>query len=367
MFNTMLTRRRTLKIAATAALGASGLVRYLPVGAASTNRFELIDITQTDPDATNPAWVGANAMNAAGTVVGNKWISDEKRSPWIFANGRLHRIKTGKFGGLAAAINDQDVVAGRDLLGWHDAMTPWGQPALWVDGEKQVLPYPDTLPGPATEGRADSINNHGVVAGTVRTEQGAPYPVVWRDGEPALLPSLFEIGTGSATAINDDGVIVGTVNDEQGDVFGVMWRNDEVAPLWSIPGAEDQVRVNTIDTGGIIAGSAWSGDRWDAMVWREGSSQLPDVLPDVLKTQTEAVALASNGKGLFGGSAMDALRDQTAAIWRDGAGIDLNTLVENLGEVRLLVVRAITANGAIAASARYPDGSIHAVLLQPIS
>ncbi len=366
MFTSTLTRRQTLKLAGVAALGAAGVLRHTPASASTAGRYELIDIAQTDPDAMNPAWVGCNAMNRDGVVAGNMWVSAEKRSPWVYADGRLRRIKTGEFGGLVAAINDQGVLAGRDLLGWHDAMTPWGQPVLWVEGEKQVLPYPDTLPAKATEGRVNAINNDGVAVGAVQVEGGAPYPVVWRDGTATVLPSLFERGAGTANSINDAGVIVGTVTDDRGNTLGGMWRNDEVAPLWSIPGAEDQIRVNAIDTGGIIAGAGWSGGRWDAMVWREGSSQLPDVLPDVLETQAEAVALASNGEGLFGGSAMDALRDQTAVIWRDGTGLDLNTLVENLGEVRLLVVRAIAADGRIAASARYPDGTIHAVLLQPL-
>src|SRR5690606_5904339 len=100
-----------------------------------------------------------------GVVTGNMWISEEKRSPWVFTDGRLRRIKTGRYGGLVAAINDHGLLAGRDLLGWHDAFTPWGQPVLWVDGEKQVLPYPDTLPAKAVEGRVNAINNDGVAVG----------------------------------------------------------------------------------------------------------------------------------------------------------------------------------------------------------
>src|SRR5688500_9985196 len=102
MFTSTLTRRQSIKLAGIAALGAAGVLRSAPASAAVTGSYELIDIGETDPDATNPAWVGANAMNAAGMVAGNLWVSAEKRSPWTYVDGRLRRIKTGTFGGLVA-------------------------------------------------------------------------------------------------------------------------------------------------------------------------------------------------------------------------------------------------------------------------
>ena len=167
-----------MQLNAGAALAASGVLSRNPASAALAGSYEMIDIGETDPNPASPIWGGVNGMNQAGVVAGNMWVSEEKRSPWTYIDGTLSRIKTGEYGGMLSAINDEGVLCGRELLGWHSADNPWGRPVLWVDGEKQILPYPDALP--AESGRAWSLNNAGVTAGAVQVSGGASYPVVWK-------------------------------------------------------------------------------------------------------------------------------------------------------------------------------------------
>jgi uncharacterized membrane protein len=367
MLYSSLNRRHVLKLAGAAALAGAGLGRRMPVRAADLGMYEVVDIGQTDPDASSSTWVGVNDMNSHGVVAGNMWISEEKRSPWVLSNGKMRRIKTGTYGGLLAAINDNGMVVGRDILGWSAPGKAWGLPVRWVDGDKQELPLLESLAEDVDRGRAVAINNDGVTVGVLENERGASYPVVWRDGEPTLLPSYFESGQGAAAAINNAGQIVGTLDDGKGGELGVIWTGEALAPLWGIPGADGPVRLRSIDDNGIITGSGWSGYRWEALVWFEGPSQVPVILPEVVPAQSEAVVISGNGAGVFGGGVMTADGEQHAALWADGVAIDLNAQVTNLNGMQLLIVRSIGADGTIAVSARCPDGAIHAVMLNPAS
>lgn len=358
------TRRQALKLAGAAGLGIALATRVRPVRAALAGSYEMVDLAETDPNAASPIWVGINDMNAAGVIAGNIWVSAEKRSPWTATGGKLSRVKTGEYGGMLTAINDDGVLAGRELLGWHAPESPWGRPVLWIDGEKEILRYPDTLPSAGESGRAYDVNNGGVAVGAVQIAGGASYPVTWRDGEPVVLPSIFEIGLGTATLINDDGVAFGVIDDGAGGAMGAVWDGDAVSPLFGLSGVDGPVQPQGLGIDGMPLGMGWSGASWDAMAW-PGIFDEPRVLPELVAGQLQAVAISSDAGGLIAGAVVVAEGDQRAVIWDGGEAIEIAALVENLDGARLLVIRAFGPDGVLAANARYPDNTIHAVRLKP--
>jgi hypothetical protein len=357
-------RRAALKLAGATGLGITLATRVRPAQAALAGSYELVDLAETDPNPASPIWVGINDMNASGVIAGNIWVSDEKRSPWTAAGGKLSRIKTGEYGGMLTAINDAGVLAGRELLGWHSAEHPWGRPVLWIEGEKEMLPYPDTLPSAGESGRAYDVNNDNTAVGAVQIAGGASYPVIWRNGEPVVLPSIFELGQGTAMLINDDGVAFGVIDDGAGGAMGAVWDGDTVSPLFGLSGVDGPVQPQGLGADGLPLGMGWSGASWDAMAW-PGLFDEPQVLPQLVPGQLQAVAVSSDAGSLIGGAVVVAEGDQRGVVWDGDQAIDAGTLVENLDGVQLLVIRAFGPDGVLAANARYPDNTIHAVLLQP--
>lgn len=358
------TRRQALKFTGAAGLAMTLATRIRPARAALAGSYKLIDLAETDPNASSPIWVGINDMNASGVIAGNIWVSDEKRSPWTATDGKISRVKTGEYGGMLTAINDDGVLAGRELLGWHSPEMPWGRPVLWVEGEKEILPYPDTLPSAGESGRAYDVNNSGVAAGAVQIAGGGSYPVIWRDGEPVVLTSIFELGQGTALFINDDGVAFGTVDDGAGGAMGAVWDGDAVSPLFGVSGVDGPVQPQGLGIDGMPLGMGWSGASWDAMAW-PGLFDEPQVLPQLVAGQLQATAIGSDADGRMCGAVVVAEGDQRGVVWDGGEAIDVATLVENLDGAQLLVIRAFGPDGVLAANARYPDNTIHAVLLQP--
>jgi len=111
-------------------------------------------------------------------------------------------------------------------------------------------------------------------------------------------------------------------------------------------------------------GLGWSGAAWDAMAWT-GLLDEPQVLPQLVPGQLQAMAVASDASGVIGGTVVVAEGDQRAVVWDNGQAIELGSLVANLDGAQLLVVRAFADDGRIAGSARFADNTIHAVLLEP--
>lgn len=357
-----LSRRRFLAITGAATIGAAGLGRA-PGRAAMAESYELIDIGITSPH--RELNLSFNDMNTHGVIVGNMYIDAEKNSPWVFRDGKLTRIKTGRYGARCSCINDHGVMGGRELLGWHTEDQPFGRPVLWIDGEKEVLPYPDGLPGPAEEGIIRDINNAGTAVGTVSIAGGATYPVVWRDGVPELVPTPAGTGVGAAISINNQGTIVGdwTFEGEGGlfvfDFFGPM----EVSFDRSL--GYTRVQIAGIDEAGRLLGRVQIGEELIAAYMPDPFAD-PLLLPQVQEGQTVAHASGSDGGSIFvGGFTVDG-KDQ-AAIWNDGVASALKTVVRNTRGLRLAGAYRITPDGVIGGNAVDRDGAWHAYQLIPAS
>jgi hypothetical protein len=259
MFQNSLSRRRLIALAGAGALGMAvgPELKAQPANAAFADAYELIDLGITAPE--DSMGLGAISMNRHGVIAGSMYVDDQKNAPWFSENGTIVRIKTGKYGARVAAINDNGVIAGREILGWHSPDQAFGRPVYWIDGEKFILPYPEGLPGNVEEGMVRALTNNDLIVGSVSITGGNTYPVAWRNGEPELLEVPDGHTRGSASLANDRGLIFGDVTGTEDVGGGGFWRDGrlEIMSVNPPPGINRVVAFVAVamDPSGRLAGS----------------------------------------------------------------------------------------------------------------
>ncbi len=367
MFQNTLSRRRLMAISAASAagvaLGATTTIRK--AGAQLASQYELIDLGVTDNigDTT----LGFNDMNAAGVIVGNMDIDGTKNSPFVFKDGELTRIKTGEFGARASCINNGGVIGGRDLKGWHTEEQPWGLPALWIDGEKEVLPFPDGLPSPGEEGRVYDLNDNGIAVGDVSIAGGVTVPVMWENGVAQILDGYVEGGRGTAFGINNLGIILGDLiqGDSSGELSGgVTWTFGFVEYITLSTEGAAGFGFTSIDEQGRILGYLDYGDGMAYAAYHTGNGSVPTVLGPSVENEVQSGLYCSLGDSLFGGVVWDGSRNQ-AYVWDNGFPIEVRSLVKNTRGLRLANVIRFSDDGWIGGNAVDGDGATHPYLLIP--
>jgi uncharacterized membrane protein len=368
MIDTGMTRRRMLALtgagAFSAALGPH--LRVPRASAALADAYELIDIGITSP--LQEYNLGFNDMNDNGVVVGNMYIDAEKNSPWIFQDGQMTRIRTGQYGARVSCINNNGVMGGRELLGWHNESQPFGRPVLWIDGEKEVLPYPEGLPGPAEEGRVFDLNSDGVAVGNVSIAGGTTFPVVWRNGVPQVLEMPSGESRGVANHINETGTIVGDVSGDDDFTGGAIWGPFGLQML----SFENPPGIDGIQTFGyygldnsdrILGGLYLENGSSIASYYDIASATIGFVGTEFNIGEADYVS-CSGGANLFGGVTVVDDRSQ-AIVWNDGERIELKSLIRNTRGLRIAYLGKISPDGVMAGNAIDGDGALHAVQIVP--
>ncbi|MCC6705383.1 MAG: hypothetical protein IT334_10935 [Thermomicrobiales bacterium] len=330
--------------------------------AALADQYELIDLGVTGPEAR--ANLGLNDMNASGVLVGNMYIDAEKDSPWVFRDGTMSRIKTGEYGARVSCINGAGVMGGRDLRGWHTEEQPWGFPVLWIDGEKEVLPFPDGLPSPGEEGRVFDINDEGVAVGDVSIAGGTTVPVIWRDGRAEILPGYEPGGRGGARFINNNGMVVGDLTVE-GRGGGVVWTEFGIESF-TIDGIEGATMFGFLglDEFDRILGTVNFGDANGTAAHSNGNGGVPTLFAPGVEGETFAGVYCSLGANLFGGYSSTGDKAQ-AYVWDNGVPIEVRSLVKNTRGLRLTTLNRFSDDGWMAGNAIDKDGARHPFLLMP--
>lgn len=368
MFSTSISRRRLITITGAGVLGAaigSG-PRIRTASAALADRYELIDIGITSPDLeTNLAF---NDMNDQGVVVGNMYVSATKNSPWVFQDGKMTRIKTGEFGARVSCINNNGVMGGRELLGWHNETQAFGRPVLWVDGEKQVMPYPEGLPSPAEEGRVFDINSDGVAVGSVSIAGGTTFPVAWRNGVPEILEMPSGESRGTAAHINEGGLIVGDVSGDDDFTGGAIWGPFGLQLLsFETPPGVDGIQTfgfyGLDDSDRILGGLYLDSGRSIASYYDVATATL-ELFRQGFDSGEDDFMTCSGGANLFGGASVAGGKGN-AVIWNNGERIELKSLVRNTRGLRISYLGKINAEGLMGGVAIDGDGALHAVQLVP--
>jgi probable HAF family extracellular repeat protein len=141
---------------------------------------------------------------------------------------------------------------------------------------------------------------------------GTIRPVLWTDGEPAVLPPA---GDGAQpSAVNSAGVVVGTASGRDGRPLAWIYRDGRVSRLGAVPGYEWWAPVS-VDEHGAVTGEAWRGLRFAVVSWPSAASR------GAVVRVTEPRGVRGSGVGA-GGVVVGTWGDGAAPYaWRaDGTG-----------------------------------------------
>ena len=191
-------------------------------------------------------------INNAGQVAG---VSDSAKGTECILWERGNLMSIGDLPGGAVNCVASAINRSGDIVGTGAAQGSFFRPFLWHEGTMTELPIP---PG-ALQGFATDINRWGVVVGF--SDKG---PIVWSNGEVALLPDVqgFPPGAGVtsiAQGINDRGDVVGTVLASSG-LIPILWHDGVAINLNDLVPASDPLKscaglfvADAINNGGEIA------------------------------------------------------------------------------------------------------------------
>ena len=321
----------------------------------------------------------SNGVNRRGHVAGlsgngivDPLIGKIATHAVLWRNGNIADL--GALGGYesqAFAINDRDQVVGVAGNAIPDAfsMLGWGTQArafLWQHGKMRDL---GTLGGP--DSFAWSVNAAGQVAGVSYTSSVAD-PVT---GQPSIDVFLWESGRmrdlgslgggvgvfGGVVAVNARGEVVG-----QSDLPGhqsahpYLWSGGTMIDLGTLGGENGS--ASALNDAGMVAGTAdLANDTHHAFLWVNG--HLQDLQPADGAPCSNASGM--NARADVVGSSADCQGNRTAALWRHGVPVDLNTLVGPSPNLRLTDTFSITDTGVIVGEGVTSNGDQHNFVLIP--
>lgn len=351
-------RRRITSVMVAAACAAGLMATQIPVWAASgpyqVRQLGSLGGTSSSGISINNAGLISGSSNLAG---------DQRMHAVLWLNGSA--LDLGTLGGANSGItwpvkNDYGVLVGIaetaqvDPLGENWSCSAFFPSAtrhvcrgfVWRWGHMRALP---TLGG--NNGFAAGANNAGLIVGwaenTVHDATCDPAskqvlqfkPVVWGPDEHDIraLPLIGGDTSGAATAINDRGQIVGIsgICDQAvgrySAIHAVLWQNNTVTDLgnlgvlaWNTPMAINQHGV-VVGFANARGGGSAGNFNAHAFVWTR-SSGMRDL--GLLPGDDYSEALSINDHGLIVGESCNATTNVCRAVlWRNGAMVDLNTLV----------------------------------------
>jgi probable HAF family extracellular repeat protein len=327
--------------------------------AAATYTFKALD-------SFGGSWSVANAVNAAGTVVGVATQTPNNDDPpmeptrpvrWTTASTTdLGVIDSGPYGN-ANGINDAGLVVGTSFL----PNTSGVRATLWNGTSITDL---GTLGG--TESQAYGINKSGVIVGYSMTRLNKrTRATIWKNGSIKALKDLG--GYAAATAISNSGYVVGyaAASDSR---HAVVWKRGVLTDLGTGWGTQ-YAQANGVNNVGVVVGQAPSANGpVHAMKWV--GAAIIDL--GTLGGGDYSWANGVNDVGdIVGASWTEAGCCEThATLWRDGAAIDLNDLIDpsvrDAGWI-LIEAKAIDRVGHISGNARNVVQNVsRAFLLKPV-
>lgn len=233
------------------------------------------------------SWMNWGAINDHGQVVGMAETSvpdpnDEnicqfatglQCRPFLWQNNNMSALPTlGGNNGQASQINNRGQIAGTaetpDLDSGCPASAPHliSLPVLWEEGQVQALP----TVGGDPDGFAMAINDQGQAVGFSGICTGAIHGILWENGTAVPLPDL---GTGAiAESINDHGQIAGIIGSADGTTeFGALWQNGVLTSLGTLPGDFAAIATGINNRGQIVGSTLDSHFNWShTFIWQDG-------------------------------------------------------------------------------------------------
>lgn len=269
-------------------------------------------------------------------------------------------------------VNDLGVVVGTGTT------TSFGSsplPLIWQEGVVSVLP----MPGGATVGRANDINNDGVAVGSVGSGSGE-YGVIYSGGTAAAITTLTSTGCFIRTAfsLNDAGLVVGFGIDPGNAARNVGFVHDSVASVSyeidPLPGHNGAIAYDVSNAGHVAGVSMLNQGSGLPLVWTAGGgSKAIDLPPGSSNGSARGVNNAGWVVGNSGGVysvpwLYDGENTYTLqSLLPDGSGWDLSTNTSasamGISEDGIIVGTGVVG-GLTHAYAMVPDQAVAAMVQQ---
>jgi probable HAF family extracellular repeat protein len=288
--------------------------------------------------------LGTYGINAAGHAAGEIDTPGAQAAAWIASGerdlGYLDRPYQYCYQSHAYAINDSDMVVGLQHFvscAYHtgdlDRAFYWTQAA----GMQEIAP-----PTGFDHSRALDINNAGTVIGNVATATSPSTTQGFRWTKAAGLSLLGTFGgtNSTAVAINGLGHVVGTADLPDGTTHLYLLKHDG-----TLTSADDiyPVSGNVMDVNDADQVLLWDG-AMKASIWQDGQTT---VLPNIPGTVMRSQPYGMNKYGDVVGIYYDSNYTNLAFLYKNGAMVDLTTLLPAHSGWRLIVARAINDAGQI--------------------
>lgn len=342
-------------------LAASNSIRSISRGSTvrpkTSTQYDVVDLTPVQDDALSPqALLTPKAIDAAGRVLGNRSLSDGTFEPFYSHEaGAISRLGFEP-SARVVALGDRGAIVGRTVINGRSRACSWHTESI------ALLPIPDALAEDVVDVFTGAASIDGQVAGWMTMTDGGAVPLHWVDGDVSVFPAAGTLTHGYPASILDDGSIAGEARAADGGHYPICWRNG-AATLLRTPRHYGRVLAGSAQSG-VHLGSAWDGERFVAAFWRNDTVTL---LPSISTTYCESAAFSMNHDGVAVGVIYrEVARNHWIACRWQGERVDaLDDLIDSDLGIRLMSANGINGAGQIAVAAIWPDGSLHAVRLDP--
>ncbi|MBK6901163.1 MAG: T9SS type A sorting domain-containing protein [bacterium] len=336
------------------------VLAFSAAASAVTHDYIIIDLGVAAPA---DQWVQGNAASPQGLATGRSMGSGNQAFLWSYAGGLAGLPNlAGRPFSVGNGVNDAGAVVG------NGTTTSWGAgplPLIWQGGAVAQLP----LPAGETLGRAEDINNAGVVAGSV-DGGSTQVAAIFTTGGASVVTATTPGGAYSNTlyGINDAGLAVGTGIDPGNLARNVGFLYDTVSGVASevgaLEGCNGALCFGVGEAGHVVGSSMFNQGTGYPFVWTAAGGIKPVPLP---VGTSQGSARHANSDGWVVGTASSAyaipyLYDgetthRLADLLPDGTGWDLEFNTSSSAE-------GISEEGIIVGTGEH-DGNIRAYAMIP--
>ena len=308
-----------------------------------------VEYTITDLGNLGGYSVKPAAINNRGEVVGTASVGPSGANhAFLYSNGVMTDLGTlGGFESGASAINDAgQVVGGAEIPTLRPGQSVRYHAFLYTGGKMQDL---GTLPGMAYSG-ANSINNAGQIVGESGSQaffysNGRMTPLSTFAAESIFINNAGHIaGTYQAGSMGID-VVLHPLLYEEGKTTDLGTLGANLTFAHALNDADQIVGIyNAIDNTPGYRGFLYTGGKM---------TDIGTIYPEGLNNHGDVVGYSGSGSS-------------AAVLYRAGAMVNLNRLIDPASRWKLTDAQAINDEGQIVGFGIAPSGRTDAFLLTPL-